>query len=112
MLWHSAHLCFDEEVADPFLGRPSHVPTFEVRKVVSRNEHLGLLKAHSAEALHDRASQRTHFVATSIALPMLHERVTVQQLEEHFAHLPTTAIVVPTCGSNPPVSRRPYLTWS
>ena len=44
----------DEEVEGPFLGRPRHVFIFEITEVVRRNENLGLLKAHTAEAFHDR----------------------------------------------------------
>ena len=91
----------DEEVVDPFLGLPRHVFTFGVKEVVRWNEHLGLLNPQSAEALHDRVSQRAQFVAISIVIPMPHERVTMQQVEEDFAQFPMSTAVVPTLGSNP-----------
>ena len=64
-------------------------------------KHLGLLKAHSAEALHDRVSQRAQLVTLSIVLPVFHEGIAMQQLEEHFAHVPVTTAIVPAFGSNP-----------
>ena len=64
-------------------------------------EHSGLLKSHFSKVFHDWVSQRSQFVALSIEVPMLHEGVAVQQLEEDFTHFPTTATVVPTLGSNP-----------
>ena len=33
-------------------------------------------------------------------MPVLHEGIAVQQLEEHFAHIPVTTAVVPAFGSN------------
>ena len=91
----------DEEVADPVFGRPRHVFTFESAGAVRRNEHLGLSKAQSAEALHDRAPQRAQPAATSIVKPVLHEGAAVQQLEENVSQFPITTTVVPAFSSDP-----------
>ena len=91
----------DDEVVNPFLGRQRHVFTCGVTEVARRNEDLDLLKAQSAEALHDRASQRAQFVAIRIVIPVPYERVTMHLLEEDPSQFSITTTVFPACGSNP-----------
>ena len=73
----------------------------ELQRSLFRNDHLSLLKSQFVKAFNDWISQRANFVTLSIVVPVLHEGVAVQQLEEDFTHIPTTATVVPTLGSNP-----------